>query len=168
MWGNSPARADVISHAWSVCVSRHRAGVSVCLETPTSSTWGSRSFGLAVQELRRRRGITQGDLSTTAGLHRSYLSAPEHGAYDARNSLLVRDADLVVAVVDLARPSGETVSAMAKVAAVGKPMVQVDVISGPDQAATWQAGRLMRHGIEDRSQPSRFSPGVTIWTSPSG
>jgi len=42
---------------------------------------GPQSFGLAIQELRRRCGISQGDLAAASGLHRSYLSALEHGAY---------------------------------------------------------------------------------------
>lgn len=45
----------------------------------------------------------------------------------ARNSLMVRDAELVVAVVDPARAKSGTASTMAKAGRAGKPLVVVDV-----------------------------------------
>lgn len=47
-------------------------------------------FGLAVQEFRGRKGVTQTELAERLGLHRSYLSALENGRSNAAMRALMR------------------------------------------------------------------------------
>lgn len=47
--------------------------------TATFRVYGSDSFGVAIREFRRQRGLSQSELASRAGIHRSYLSELEGG-----------------------------------------------------------------------------------------
>ena len=66
-------------------------------------------FGLQLQRLRTRRGLTQEQLAVKAGLVRVYVTKLEQGEHDPTLTMLVRLAKaLRVSVTELL---GETVSA---------------------------------------------------------
>lgn len=61
---------------------------------------GPQSFGMALGEFRRRRGVTQAELAKTSGLHRSYLSKLERGsATDAFRYLILASRALDLEIV---------------------------------------------------------------------